>query len=130
MYSPMISRPIWALGFSLIAWLIPSSSPSFRPPLSPVNKRSSSVHTTHASWVTPDKLLPEKGSHCSVVQSLSCPVVPREYRCQAYPLRWEVVPMPLLPPPPEHPFWSNRIGPPYPLMTKGNHTLPLILGYK
>ena len=121
MYSPVISRPIWALGFSLITWLIPSPSPTFRPPLSPVNKRSSSVHAIHAFWVTPGKLLLEKRIHCSVVQSLICSAVSREYRCRAYPLRWEAVPMPLLPPSPKHPLWNNRIGPPYPLMTESNH---------
>ena len=123
LYGPVISKPIWALGFNLITWLILSPKPSLRPPLSPVNKRSSSVHTTHTSWVTLGKLFPKKGSHYSVVQSLGCSVVPKEYWCRAYPLRWETVPMPLLSPSPspKHPLWSNRIGPLYPLMTEDNH---------
>ena len=86
--------------------------PSLRSPLSPLNKRSSLVHTTHAFWVISGKLLPEKGSHCSVVLSLGCSTVPRKYWRPAYPLRWEAVPMPLLPLLPKHPLWSNRIGPP------------------
>ena len=76
-YDPMIPRPIQTLGFSLITWLIPSPSPTLRPHLSPVNQRSSSVHTTHTFWVTPDKLLPKKGSHCSNLQSLGCTAVPQ-----------------------------------------------------
>ena len=112
MYGPVIFRPIWALGFNLIMWPISSPNPGLRSPLSPLNKRSSLVHTTHAFWVIPGKLLPEKGSHCSVVLSLGCSTVPRKYWRRAYPLRWEAVPMPLLPLLPKHPLWSNRIGPP------------------
>ena len=126
MYRPVMSRPIWALDFNLITWLIPFPSPNLMLPLSPLNKRSSSVHTTRAYWVIPGQLFPEKGSHCSILQSFGCSAVPWEYRYRAYPLRWEVVPMPLLPYSTKHPLSNHNIGPISPLTLRVIMILPLI----
>ena len=126
MYRPVMSRPIWALDFNLITWFIPFPSPNLMSPLSPLNKRSSSVHTTRASQVIPGQPFLEKGSHCSVLQSLSCSAVPQEYRYRAYPLRWEAVPMPLLPYSTKHPLSNHNIGLISPLTLRVIMILPLI----
>ena len=106
----MIPRPIWALGFSLITWLIPSPSPTLRPPLSPVNEKVivlsyyisvaqqclGSITAKHSYW---------SGNH---FQSHS----------HHTPL------------PPKHPLTINDIGPPIALTMEVIITSPLILGYK
>ena len=129
----MIPRPIWTLGFSLITWLIPSPNPTLKPPLSPVNQKSSLVHTTHAFWVTPGKLLPEKGSHCSDLQSFSCPAMPWgninvEHIYQSgnqFQGHSHQVPLP-----PNHPLTINDIGPPIALAMEVIIVSPLIPSYK
>ena len=57
-----------------------------------------------------------RGCYVSVAQ-----YCPRKYRCRTSPLRWELVPKPLLPLLAKHPLKGNGIGPPCPLTIKKNH---------
>ena len=99
LYSPVISEPLWASGFNPITWPIWSLGPGLKSPLRPLNKWSSSIHTTlhlqdHIRW---SASLTRKWLPCCIVSQLLGSA--RDYHCRAYLLKWELFPKPLSPHP-------------------------------
>ena len=77
----------------------------------------STYHTT-SPGSHPMNRFPNKGATAQVYCLSGARQCLKEYHCQANLLRWEAIPMPLLPLPPKHPLSNNNIGPPIPLTTR------------